>query len=125
MCVSKEHQRRIHVHIQMTLVENEVQIWSCVKVIDITVLLLLTIIVFHVGSRPLLNTDIVIGESDYSSYAVFYYQKQGQLTMKLYGQSAACMLPTWLIPCTNNMHANTMGQYIGLKPGLLSTTRLC
>ncbi|NP_001117880.1 complement component C8 gamma chain precursor [Oncorhynchus mykiss] len=39
------------------------------------------------GSRPLLNTDIVIGESDYSSYAVFYYQKQGQLTMKLYGRS--------------------------------------
>uniref|UniRef100_A0A4W5K6F2 Complement component 8, gamma polypeptide n=1 Tax=Hucho hucho TaxID=62062 RepID=A0A4W5K6F2_9TELE len=39
------------------------------------------------GSNPLLNTDIVIGESDYSSYAVFYYQKQGQLTMKLYGRS--------------------------------------
>uniref|UniRef100_A0AAY5L8W3 Lipocalin/cytosolic fatty-acid binding domain-containing protein n=1 Tax=Esox lucius TaxID=8010 RepID=A0AAY5L8W3_ESOLU len=39
------------------------------------------------GSRPELNTDIVIGETDYSSYAVFYYQKQGQLTMKLYGRS--------------------------------------
>ncbi|XP_041717604.1 complement component C8 gamma chain isoform X1 [Coregonus clupeaformis] len=39
------------------------------------------------GSRPLLNTEIVIGETDYSSYAVFYYQKQGQLTMKLYGRS--------------------------------------
>ncbi|KAJ8010801.1 hypothetical protein DPEC_G00078910 [Dallia pectoralis] len=39
------------------------------------------------GSRPELNTDVVIGETDHSSYAIFYYQKQGQLTMKLYGRS--------------------------------------
>ncbi|KAK2859367.1 hypothetical protein Q5P01_003987 [Channa striata] len=40
------------------------------------------------GSRPELNTDILIGETDYSSYAVMYYQKQGKITMKLYGRSA-------------------------------------
>ncbi|XP_071390018.1 complement component C8 gamma chain [Centroberyx affinis] len=39
------------------------------------------------GLRPELNTEIVIGETDYSSYAVIYYQKQGKLTMKLYGRS--------------------------------------
>ncbi|XP_039983510.1 complement component C8 gamma chain isoform X2 [Xiphias gladius] len=39
------------------------------------------------GARPELNTEIVIGETDYSSYAVMYYQKQGKITMKLYGRS--------------------------------------
>ncbi|XP_077364894.1 complement component C8 gamma chain [Festucalex cinctus] len=39
------------------------------------------------GPRPELNTDIVIGETDYSSYAIMYYQKQGKITMKLYGRS--------------------------------------
>lgn len=39
------------------------------------------------GARPELNTDIVIGETDYNSYAIMYYQKRGKTTMKLYGRS--------------------------------------
>ncbi|XP_053198411.1 complement component C8 gamma chain [Scomber japonicus] len=39
------------------------------------------------GSRPELNTEIVIGDTDYSSYAIMFYQKQGKITMKLYGRS--------------------------------------
>ncbi|KAF3703494.1 Complement component C8 gamma chain Precursor [Channa argus] len=39
------------------------------------------------GSRPELNTEILIGETDYSSYAIMYYQKQGKITLKLYGRS--------------------------------------
>ncbi|KAM6971694.1 complement component C8 gamma chain [Tautogolabrus adspersus] len=39
------------------------------------------------GSRPELNTEIVIGESDYDNYAIMYYQKRGKITMKLYGRS--------------------------------------
>lgn len=37
------------------------------------------------GARPELNTEIVIGETDYESYAIMYYQKRGKITMKLYG----------------------------------------
>ncbi|KAM9839681.1 complement component C8 gamma chain [Aulostomus maculatus] len=37
------------------------------------------------GARPELNIEIVIGETDYSSYAIMYYQKGGKITMKLYG----------------------------------------
>lgn len=37
------------------------------------------------GARPELNTEIVIGETDYDSYAIMYYQKRGKITMKLYG----------------------------------------
>ncbi|XP_019942998.1 complement component C8 gamma chain [Paralichthys olivaceus] len=39
------------------------------------------------GARPELNTEIVIGETDYSSYAVMYYHKRGKITIKLYGRS--------------------------------------
>ncbi|XP_013863898.1 complement component C8 gamma chain [Austrofundulus limnaeus] len=39
------------------------------------------------GARPELNTDIVIGETDYTSYAVLFYQKQGKVTVKLYSRS--------------------------------------
>ena len=39
------------------------------------------------GARPELNTEIVIGETDYDSYAIMYYQKKGKITMKLYGRS--------------------------------------
>ncbi|CAK6951848.1 complement component C8 gamma chain [Scomber scombrus] len=39
------------------------------------------------GTRPELNTEIVIGDTDYSSYAIMYYQKLGKITMKLYGRS--------------------------------------
>ncbi|XP_029005306.1 complement component C8 gamma chain [Betta splendens] len=39
------------------------------------------------GPRPELNTEIVIGETDYTSYAVIYFQKQGKMTVKLYGRS--------------------------------------
>lgn len=40
------------------------------------------------GPRPELNTEIVIGETDYSSYAIMYYHKRDKVTMKLYGRSA-------------------------------------
>lgn len=39
------------------------------------------------GTRAELNTDIVIGDTDYNSHAIMYYQKRGQITMKLYGRS--------------------------------------
>ncbi|TWW71098.1 Complement component C8 gamma chain [Takifugu flavidus] len=39
------------------------------------------------GTREELNTNIVIVETDYSSYAIMYYQKRGKITMKLYGRS--------------------------------------
>ncbi|XP_008299593.1 complement component C8 gamma chain [Stegastes partitus] len=39
------------------------------------------------GARPELNIDIVIGETDYTSYAIMYYQKHGKMTLKLYGRS--------------------------------------
>ncbi|KAM3593463.1 uncharacterized protein V6R79_013458 [Siganus canaliculatus] len=38
------------------------------------------------GTRPELNTEIVIKETDYDSYAIMYYQKRGQITMKLYSR---------------------------------------
>ncbi|KAE8279970.1 Complement component C8 gamma chain Precursor [Larimichthys crocea] len=37
------------------------------------------------GPRPELNTDIMISDTDYDSYAVIFYQKRGQITLKLYG----------------------------------------
>ncbi|XP_035508925.1 complement component C8 gamma chain [Morone saxatilis] len=39
------------------------------------------------GPRPELDTQIVIGETDYNSYAIMYYHKRGKITMKLYGRS--------------------------------------
>ncbi|XP_028289369.1 complement component C8 gamma chain [Parambassis ranga] len=36
------------------------------------------------GDRPELNIDIVIRDTDYTSYAILYYQKRGQTTIKLY-----------------------------------------
>ncbi|XP_070784557.1 complement component C8 gamma chain [Enoplosus armatus] len=39
------------------------------------------------GARPELNTEIVIGETDYDSYAFIYYQKTGKITIKLYSRS--------------------------------------
>ncbi|XP_049912514.1 complement component C8 gamma chain [Epinephelus moara] len=39
------------------------------------------------GTRPELNTEIAIGETDYTSYAIMYYQKRCKITMKLYGRS--------------------------------------
>ncbi|XP_029978953.1 complement component C8 gamma chain [Sphaeramia orbicularis] len=39
------------------------------------------------GTRPELNTEIVIGDTDYSSYAIIYYHKRDKVTMKLYGRS--------------------------------------
>uniref|UniRef100_A0A3B3IJV8 Complement component 8, gamma polypeptide n=1 Tax=Oryzias latipes TaxID=8090 RepID=A0A3B3IJV8_ORYLA len=45
------------------------------------------ILLFLPGDRPERNTEIVIGETDYTSYAVIYYHKQGQVTVKLYSRS--------------------------------------
>ncbi|XP_026148032.1 complement component C8 gamma chain isoform X2 [Mastacembelus armatus] len=39
------------------------------------------------GARPEQNTEIVIAETDYASYAIIYYQKMGKTTIKLYGKS--------------------------------------
>ncbi|XP_018616577.1 complement component C8 gamma chain [Scleropages formosus] len=33
------------------------------------------------------DINIVVAETDYNSYAILYYQKQDQITMKLYGRS--------------------------------------
>ncbi|XP_057680849.1 complement component C8 gamma chain [Corythoichthys intestinalis] len=44
------------------------------------------------GTHPDLNIDIVIGETDYTSYAIMYYQKRGKITMKLYGRSVDNLL---------------------------------
>ncbi|KAM9712883.1 complement component C8 gamma chain [Menidia menidia] len=39
------------------------------------------------GRNPDLDTVVVIGESDYSSYAILFYQKRGEVTVKLYTRS--------------------------------------
>lgn len=39
------------------------------------------------GARPEFNTEIVIGDTDYTSYAVLHYQKLGKITVKLYSRS--------------------------------------
>ncbi|XP_073344815.1 complement component C8 gamma chain [Pagrus major] len=39
------------------------------------------------GARPELNTEIVIGETDYDSYAIMYYHKLDKITMKLYSRT--------------------------------------
>ncbi|KAI4806640.1 hypothetical protein KUCAC02_017457 [Chaenocephalus aceratus] len=39
------------------------------------------------GPRSELDTKIVIGETDYSSYAIMYFQKRGQISIKLYSRS--------------------------------------
>ncbi|XP_056155674.1 complement component C8 gamma chain [Lampris incognitus] len=60
------------------------QCWEILQVYDVTPTpgrLILK------GPRPELNTDIVIGETDYRSYAIFYFHKMGKITMKLYGRS--------------------------------------
>ncbi|XP_053863507.1 complement component C8 gamma chain [Malaclemys terrapin pileata] len=33
------------------------------------------------------NVDVVVGETDYSSYAILYYQKLRKISIKLYGRS--------------------------------------
>lgn len=47
----------------------------------------------RVGTRPEQNTEIVIGETDYNSYAVIYYQKRGKMTVKLYGGASHTCIP--------------------------------
>nr|AIN76758.1 complement component 8 gamma subunit [Oplegnathus fasciatus] len=39
------------------------------------------------GARPEQNIDIVIGDTDYDSYAIMYYQKRGKITLKLLSRS--------------------------------------
>ncbi|KAK5850194.1 hypothetical protein PBY51_014463 [Eleginops maclovinus] len=39
------------------------------------------------GARSELDTEIVIGETDYNSYAIMYFQKRGQISIKLYSRS--------------------------------------
>lgn len=50
---------------------------------------------FPPGTRPELNTEIVIRDTDYSSYAIMYYQKQGEMTMKLYGGFHSNVIFVW------------------------------
>ncbi|XP_061093514.1 complement component C8 gamma chain [Conger conger] len=33
------------------------------------------------------DIDVVIGETDYNSYSILYYQKRGKISIKLYGRS--------------------------------------
>ncbi|KAM4533315.1 LOW QUALITY PROTEIN: complement component C8 gamma chain [Odontesthes bonariensis] len=44
-------------------------------------------LLFPPGANPELDTAIVIGETDYTSYAVMFYQKRGKVTVKLYTRS--------------------------------------
>uniref|UniRef100_A0A8C0IUA0 Lipocalin/cytosolic fatty-acid binding domain-containing protein n=1 Tax=Chelonoidis abingdonii TaxID=106734 RepID=A0A8C0IUA0_CHEAB len=37
--------------------------------------------------RKLSNVDVVVGETDYSSYAILYYQKLRKISIKLFGRS--------------------------------------
>lgn len=53
-----------------------------------------------VGARPELNTEIVIGETDYNSYAVIYYQKRGKITVKLYGGPPVHVTYVWDLQLT-------------------------
>ncbi|KAJ8403290.1 hypothetical protein AAFF_G00355070 [Aldrovandia affinis] len=39
------------------------------------------------GNKPTNDIDIIIGETDYNSYAILYYQKRGKISIKLYGRS--------------------------------------
>lgn len=50
---------------------------------------------FPLGARPELDTEIVIGEVVYDSYAIMYYQKRGQITMKLYSGFLSHVALVW------------------------------
>lgn len=39
------------------------------------------------NKNPRKNIDIVIAETDHNSYAMFYYQRHGKISLKLYGRS--------------------------------------
>ncbi|XP_029385401.1 complement component C8 gamma chain [Echeneis naucrates] len=39
------------------------------------------------GVRPDLNTGVAIGDTDYTTYLIMYYQQRGTITMKLYSRS--------------------------------------
>ncbi|XP_036378315.1 complement component C8 gamma chain [Megalops cyprinoides] len=39
------------------------------------------------GNRPANDIHIVVGETDYISYVILYYQKQRNISMKLYGRA--------------------------------------
>ncbi|XP_012688680.2 complement component C8 gamma chain [Clupea harengus] len=39
------------------------------------------------NKNPRKNIDIVIAETDHSSYVILYFQRQGKISMKLYGRS--------------------------------------
>ncbi|KAJ8375421.1 hypothetical protein SKAU_G00060010 [Synaphobranchus kaupii] len=45
------------------------------------------VISYHQGDKPTNGIDISVGEIDYNSYAILYYQKRGKISMKLYGRS--------------------------------------
>lgn len=38
-----------------------------------------------IDKNPRKNIDIVIAETDHSSYVILYFQRQGKISMKLYG----------------------------------------
>ncbi|XP_051970769.1 complement component C8 gamma chain [Xyrauchen texanus] len=40
------------------------------------------------GKRPTENVDIIVLETDYSSYAVLAFKRAGKMTIKLYGRSS-------------------------------------
>ncbi|KAF4095922.1 complement component C8 gamma chain [Onychostoma macrolepis] len=43
---------------------------------------------FLKGKRPAENVDIMVLETDYSSYATLVFKRAGKITMKLYGRSS-------------------------------------
>ncbi|XP_072544914.1 complement component C8 gamma chain isoform X2 [Salminus brasiliensis] len=40
------------------------------------------------GNVPVMNVEIIVIDTDYSSYAVLLYKRMNKITMKLYGRSA-------------------------------------
>lgn len=57
--------------------------------------------VFPIGARAELDTDVVVIETDSRTHAIMYYQKRGQITMKLYGGFLSIVAPVWLVGCKN------------------------
>ncbi|XP_078137017.1 complement component C8 gamma chain isoform X2 [Sander vitreus] len=76
-----------------TKTRHDHQCWEILQVYDLTPT---TGKLTLKGTRSELNTEIVIGETDYNSYAIMYYQKMGKITMKLYGRSVDNLSETML-----------------------------
>lgn len=64
------------------------------------------------GSPPEQNIEIVIGDTDYNSYAIMYYQKQGKITMKLYGRFLPYFFRYFILSSTALLILYYFGKYV-------------